>query len=79
MKQGWLMFSWLDKFYRACNRVRLKVNICKGEVLKFKEGQKMSREKVRVNGEKMEDVDKFRYLEVISANGGLGKKWPIGN
>ena len=37
----------------------LKINVGKSKVLRIKKDQMWSREKVRVNGEEMQEVDKF--------------------
>ena len=63
----------VSEFERACDSMGLKVNIGKSKVLTIKKNQVGSCERVRVNGEKMQDVDKFNYLRVmISKDGGIG-------
>ena len=47
----------------------LKVNVDKSKILVVKKDQKKNCEKVRVNVELMECVDKFKYLGVISEEG----------
>ena len=49
--------------------------IWKSKVLTIKKDQIGSCEKVKVNGEKLQEVDKFNYLEVmITTDGSMGEK-----
>ena len=44
-----------------------------------KKDQMRNCEEVRVSGEEVQEVEKFKYLEVMmSADGGMGRKWLIG-
>ena len=53
----------------------LKINVGKSKVLTVKKDQMGNREKVRVNGEEMKEVDKFTYLGVmISTDCGMGEE-----
>ena len=62
----------------ACDSMGLKINAGKGKVLTIKKIQMGSCEKVRVNGEELQEVDevdKFNYLVVmISTDGGMGEE-----
>ena len=52
-----------------------KINEGKSKVLMIKKDQMGSSTKVRVNGEEMQEVDKFNYLGVmISTDGGVGEE-----
>ena len=64
--------SW---FERACDSMGLKINVGKSKMLTIKKDQMGSCEKVRVNGEELQEVDKFKYLGVmISTDGGMGEE-----
>ena len=53
----------------------LKINVGKSKVLTITKDQMGSCERVRVNGEKMQEMGKFNYLEVtISTDGGMGEE-----
>ena len=49
---------------------RMTVWGCK--LMLVKKEQRVSCEKMRMSGEEMQEVDKFNYLKVISADGGVG-------
>ena len=67
----------LSVFERVCDSMGLKINVRKSKVLMVEKDQMGSCEKVRVNGEEIQEVDKFNYLEVmISTDGGMGDKVP---
>ena len=52
----------------------LKINLWKSKVLTTKKDDMGSCEKVRVNGEEIQEVDEFNYLGVmISTDGGIGE------
>ena len=62
----------VSEFERACDNMELKINVRKSKMLTAKKDQMGSSEKVRVNGEELQEVDKFNYLGVmISMDGGL--------
>ena len=64
-----------SEFERACDSMGLKINVGKSKVLTIKKDQMGSCEKVRVNGEEMQEVDKFNYLGVmISTDGCMGEE-----
>ena len=53
----------------------LKIDVGKSKVLTIKKYQMGSCEKVRLNGEELQEVDKFKYLRVmISTDGGMGEE-----
>ena len=65
----------MREFERACDSMGLKNNVGKSKVLTIKNDQMGSCEKVRVNGEELQEVDKFDYLRVmISTDGGMGEE-----
>ena len=69
----------VSEFERACDSMRLKINVGKRKVLTIKKDQVGSCEKVRVNGEEMQEVDNFNYMGVmISTDGGMWVEWLIG-
>ena len=47
------------EFERACDSMGLKITVWKSKVLTIKKDQMGTCEKVRVNGEEMQEVDKF--------------------
>ena len=52
--------------------MRLKINEGKNKVLMIKRNQMGNCENVRVNGEEMQEMDKFNYLGVmIGSDGGM--------
>ena len=51
----------MSEFEGACDSMRLKINIGKSKVFTIKKDQMGSCENVRVNGEEMQEVDKFNY------------------
>ena len=64
----------MSEFERTCDSMGLKINVGNSKVLTVKKDQMGSCEKVRVSGEKMQEVDKFKYLGVmISTDGGMGE------
>ena len=68
--RGHLQYN-VSEFERACDSMGLKINIGKSKVLAIKKDQMGSCEKVRVNGEEIQEVRKFNYLRVmISTDGG---------
>ena len=69
----------MSEFERACGSMGLKINVGKSKRLVVKKNQMGSCKKVRMNGEEMQEVNKFNYLEVmISTGGGMGMKWLTG-
>ena len=65
----------MNEFEKACDSIGLKINIGKSKVLMVKKPQFVSCERVRVNGEEMQEVDKFNYLGVmISRDNGMGEE-----
>ena len=66
----------VSEFERACDGTGLKINVGKSKVLKIKKDQMGSCKKVRVNGEEIQEVDKFNCLGVIICmDGGMGRNW----
>ena len=60
---------------RACDSMDLRINVGKSKVLMVKKDQMGNCEKVRVNWELMQEVDKFNYLGVmINTGGGIGEE-----
>ena len=58
----------VSEFERACDNMGLKIN-----VRKSKKNQMGSCEKVRANGEEMQEMEKFNYLGImVSTDGGIG-------
>ena len=49
----------MNEFERECDSIGLKMNVGKSKVLVINKDLKESCEKVRVNGEEMQEVDKF--------------------
>ena len=49
----------VNEFERECDSMGLKINAGKNKVLVVIKNQRGSYEKVKVNGEKMQEVDKF--------------------
>ena len=69
----------VSEFERACDSMGLKIIVEESKVLTIKKDRMKSCEKVRVNGEKMQEVDKFNYLGVmISTDAGMGV-WESGS
>ena len=65
----------VSKFERLFYNMGLKTNIGKSKLLIIKKDQMRSYEKARVNGEEMQEVDKFDYIGVmISMDGGMGEE-----
>ena len=60
----------MSEFERACDSIRMKINVGKIKVLMVKMDQMGSCEAVRVTGEEMQEVDKFNYLGVMISTGG---------
>ena len=54
----------VDQFERTLNKTALKLILVRKKYFYSKKGPRKSCEKVRVSGEEMEDVNKFKYLEV---------------
>ena len=52
----------VTEFEKACDGMGLKINVEKSKVLTIKKDQTESCEKLRVNGEEMQEMDKFKYL-----------------
>ena len=50
----------VSEFERACDSMGLKINVGKSKMLTIKKDQMRSCEKVRVNGEELQEVDKFK-------------------
>ena len=67
----------VNEFEGACDSMGLRLNVGKNKVLTIKKDQMGCCEKVRVDGEEVQEVDKFNYLGVIiSRDGGRrAKKW----
>ena len=64
-----------SEFERVCDCVGLKISVGKSKVLTIKKDEMGSCEKVRVNGEEMQEVDKLNYLGVmIGTDGGVGEE-----
>ena len=55
----------VSEFERACDSMGLKINQGKSKVLTIKKDQMRSCEKVRVNGEELQEVDKSNYSGVM--------------
>ena len=65
----------VSEYERMRDSMGLKINVEKCKVLMIKKYQMRSCEKVRVNGEEMQEVDKFKYLGLmISTDGGMGEE-----
>ena len=65
----------MNEFEKAYDSMGLKINVGKSKVLMVKKDQMMSCEKVRVNREEIQEVDKFNYVGVmISTDGGMVKE-----
>ena len=65
----------VSEFARSCDSMGPKINVGRSKVLMVKMDQMESCEKVRVNGEELQEVDKFKYLGVmISTDGGMGEE-----
>ena len=52
----------------------LKINVGKSKGLVIKKDQRRSSTKVRVSGEERQEVDKFKYLEVMRIADGVTKE-----
>ena len=60
------------EFGRVCERRKLRVNVGKSKVMRCTRGEEGARMNVILNGEVLEEVDKFKYLgSVVAANGGI--------
>ena len=59
----------VSEFERACDSMELKIKVGKDKMLSVKKDQMESREKVRVNGEEIQQVG-----VMISADGGMRKE-----
>ena len=65
----------MNEFERACDSMGLKINVMKSNVLTIKKDQMGSCEKVKVNGQELQEVEKFNYFGVmISKGGGMGEE-----
>ena len=59
-------------FGRVCERRKLKVNVGKSKVMRCTRSENVARMNVALNGERLEEVDKFKYLgAMVAANGGV--------
>ena len=55
---------------RVCERRKLRVNVGKSKVMRCTRNEDGARLNVMLNGEALEEVDQFKYLDsVIAANG----------
>ena len=60
------------EFGRVCERRKLRVNVGKSKVMRCTRGEEGARMNVILNGEVLEEVDRFKYLgSVVAANGGI--------
>ena len=58
------------EFGRVCERRKLRVNVGKSKVMRCTRGEDGARMNVTLNGEVLEEVDKFKYLgSIVAANG----------
>ena len=65
----------MSEFERVSYSMGLKIYVGKSKMLTIKKDQMGSCEKVRVNGEELQEVDKFNYLGVmISMDGGMEER-----
>ena len=62
----------VSEFGRVCERRKLRVNVSKSKIMRCTRDEGGARLNVMLNGEALEEVDKFKYLgSVIAANGGV--------
>ena len=57
----------LSKYYMqwVCGSMELKINVRKNKVLMIKKDKMGSCDEMKVNGEEMQEVDKFNYLGIM--------------
>ena len=56
----------VNELERECDRIWFKINVGKSKALMVKRGQTVSCGNLRVSGGEMEEVDKFKYLGVMT-------------
>ena len=62
----------VTEFGRVCERRKLRVNVGKSKVMRCTRNEDGARLNVILNGEALEEVDQFKYLDsTIAANGGV--------
>ena len=62
----------VDEFGRVCDRRKLRVNVGKSKVMRCTRSEDGVRMNVRLNGEVLEEVEKFKYLgSMVAAGGGV--------
>ncbi|XP_076031278.1 uncharacterized protein LOC143019503 [Oratosquilla oratoria] len=60
------------EFGRVCDRGKLKINVGKSKVMRCTRGESGSRLEVNIKGERLEEVDSFRYLGAsVAGKGGV--------
>ena len=66
------LFRFVTEFGRVCERRKLQVIVGKSKVMRCTRNEVGARLNVMLNGEALEEVDHFKYLDsVIAANGGV--------
>ena len=63
----------VTEFEKVCERRKLKINVGKSKVMRCTRGESDSRLEVSIKGERLEEVDSFRYLGAnVAGKGGVG-------